>query len=681
MEIDSTHITDPDGGTPPKPGEAIQPPTNVSSTIADADSMLNRRLGNFEIIEVLGRGGFGAVYKARDLKLARFVAIKFLHNPLDARRRTLFEREARALAALSKEAAIVEVYEWGELGSQSYIVLEFVETSAENLLKQHPNGLPVLKALGIVADCAAALSAAHKAGILHRDIKPANILLEADKGSAKLADFGLAHLSEEEGEFTLAGGLSGSPPYMSPEQASAGSVDSRSDIFSLGVTMYELLCGDRPFVGTTSGQIIEKIRRNDRIPLGERCPGLPGIVVDIVDKATAHDPGDRYPSAEEFLAELRTAIGALEGNEQIDTRSRRRVVRKGGSRRLLLAGCALALALILLLLSGQLVQRWNVTPEGAAIADPKQAYAQAREEVEAGDLDSALALFKALQQAGVTENRLLVDAYIDFIEEHKGVAPSEDTLEQAHRLGEKIRARESDPVKYDGWTSRPLSFFLLPREPEKSNYLEQNGVAQVFDQALDAAFRASSSIEYLDRKNIRALIAEQTLSADLSTESGRLQLGNFVGARLMVAGSFLQLTPQSKERFRLEVTDVETTKIIPAASLDVDTFLSVDDLLLAAADSLVAALEHAYPAQGRIFRDKNTLVLNIGQDVGLQQGQRFDVRPDVEGPPLEGVVVVVNGSPGPSRTMVTIEGADLESVPANADDAWYVRRLQESEVQ
>lgn len=243
MGIKSTQIDDNDvDNTPERMTPApLAASKGIASTIFDADSFLHRQIGNFEIIAALGRGGFGAVYKARDVKLGRYVAIKFLHNPLDPRRRAHFEREARALASLSKEVGIVEIYEWGELDSQRYIVLEFVESSAEDLLKRCPNGLPVLQALSIAADCAGALQAAHGAGILHRDIKPANILLESATGAAKVADFGLAHLTEESGDFTLAGGLSGSPTYTPLEQTSSGELDARSDGVSARYTSVKLL--------------------------------------------------------------------------------------------------------------------------------------------------------------------------------------------------------------------------------------------------------------------------------------------------------------------------------------------------------------------------------------------------------------------------------------------------------
>ena len=680
MVNESTQIADNDGAdTPDRMTPApLASPKGVASTISDADSLLNRQVGNFEIVAALGRGGFGAVYKARDVKLGRFVAIKFLHNPLDPRRRALFEREARALASLSKEAGIVEIYEWGELGRQSYIVLEFVESSAEDLLKRCPNGLPVLQALRIAADCAGALQAAHGAGILHRDIKPANILLESATGAAKVADFGLAHLTEESGDFTLAGGLSGSPPYMSPEQASSGELDARSDIFSLGVTLYELLSGDRPFVGTSSVQIMEKIRRNDRVPLAERCPDIPAAAREIVDRATAHDPGDRYPAAGDFLFALRDAMASLEGTELVATQTRQSPTpgRHSTGRRMAIIIAAMAVAMAGILTWRYMVPSLSSAP-GVDISDQGVAFAQAKKGVESGDLDSALVVFKALQGQDMAGKRLVVDAYVDLIEENTNAPISDEVMARARSLGEKIRATRDEAAAHDVWTSRPLSFFLLPSDTAGSDYLARNDLSQVFDRALDAAFRAESRIDYLDRKNLQTLIAEQALSADLSTESGRLALGNFIGARLLVSGSFMKLTPSSKEKFRLEITDVETTTAVPAASLEVDAFAAPDDLLLAAAASLDGAIARTYPLQGRLFLEDGQLVLNLGTEVGLRAGERFDVRADPADPPLDGVVALVQGAPGPSKSVAQLEGMNPGEVPTTVESAWYVRQIVE----
>lgn len=675
MENESTHISDSDGAVTPEPLTSDPPlaPKGISSTISNTDSLLNRQVGNFEIITILGRGGFGAVYKARDVKLGRFVAIKFLHNPLDSTRRILFEREAKALAALGKAAGIVEVYEWGEVGAQNYIVLEFVDGSTEALLREHPCGLPIARALSIAADCAEALQSAHAAGILHRDIKPPNILVELSTGRAKVADFGLARLAEESGEFTLAGGLSGSPPYMSPEQASVGDLDGRSDIFSLGVTLYELLCGERPFVGASSGQVMEKIRRNDRIPLRDRRPDFPNTIHVIVDKAMAHSPTDRYQTAGEFAQDLRAALGALDETELVDTRSLRPVRPFSVRRRMAIMISALAVAV-----AGVLLWRFMIPtmapPNGAELSDPGIAFAQAKKEVEAGDFESALALFKELKSKGGEGNRLVIDAYIKLAEEKTEASETPEVLSQAQRLGEKIRANSPVSARHDGWTSRPFSFFLLPSETAESTYVTRNDLVPVFDQALDAAFKSKPTIDYVDRTNLKTLLAEQELSADLSTKSGQLALGNFIGARFVVAGKFLSLTPP--EKFRLDITDVETTKFVPAPTLVVDDFSTVDDLLLAAVDSLPEALRSSYPLQARLYLDNGVPAINLGTNTGVQTGMRFDIRPDPEGAPVDAMMIVVRGAPGTSKSTVTLEGLALENVPKSPEAAWYVRQIE-----
>jgi hypothetical protein len=293
------------------PGDVAKPTVITPTPPPAADPLINQQIGNFKIISLMGKGAFGSVYKAQDRSLGRDVAIKFLHDPLDPPRRLLFEREGRALAALGKEASIVEIYQWGEHGNQNYVVLEFVADSVEKRLEEHPDGLPVAMALRLVAECAEAIQAAHDHDILHRDIKPANILIEPKGDRAKVADFGLARI-QDNSEFTLMQTLSGSPPYMSPEQASLAEIDGRSDVFSLGVTLYEMLSGGRPFVGETSSQIMEQIRNDDRVPLIKRRGGLADRIYEIVNKATAHAVADRYQTARDFARDLRIALNDIE---------------------------------------------------------------------------------------------------------------------------------------------------------------------------------------------------------------------------------------------------------------------------------------------------------------------------------------------------------------------------------
>ena len=267
------------------------------------------QLGSYRIDQVLGQGGMGVVYRGVDTKLNRPVAIKFLSGALaDPAARRRFQREARMASSLN-HPHILTVHDAGELEGRQYLVTEFVDGgtlkdwagAAKRTWRQ------IVELLVGVAD---GLAAAHAAGILHRDIKPANILV-ASNGYAKLADFGLAKLAgvataEETtqtltGETTRPGVIVGSIAYMSPEQASGRAVDARSDIFSFGVVLYELLAGRRPFAGATTLELLQTIIHGTPQPLGEE---IPVALRAVVEKALEKDPADRYQSARILLQRL-----------------------------------------------------------------------------------------------------------------------------------------------------------------------------------------------------------------------------------------------------------------------------------------------------------------------------------------------------------------------------------------
>lgn len=270
----------------------------------DGDPLVGRTLGNYKVLAVLGRGGFGSVYKAKDLKLGRPVALKFLNQAGEGLHAELFEREAKALGALGKHTNIVQIHAWDEYQGKNFFVLEYMPLSVADVLREYPDGMPIEDAARIIAECADALRFAHDAGILHRDIKAQNILLEGKGGTAKIADFGLARICGSSNN-TIEGAAFGSPAYMAPEQARGQQLTHLCDIYSLGVTLYELLCGKPAVSGSSVLEMIEKVKNNDRIPLRLQNPDLPDALYAIVDKATAMDPGMRYQSASEIAADLR----------------------------------------------------------------------------------------------------------------------------------------------------------------------------------------------------------------------------------------------------------------------------------------------------------------------------------------------------------------------------------------
>ena len=285
-------------------------------------------VGPYRIETLLGEGGMGAVYRALDTKLNRPVAIKFLSDDFaDADARGRFQREALTASSLN-HPHILTVHDVGELDGRQYLVTEFVDGSTLKTWGQSEKRTwrQVVELLVGVAD---GLAAAHASGIVHRDVKPDNILVSKN-GYAKLADFGLAKLFEvidSEGATRAAmagptrrGVIVGTIAYMSPEQATGGSVDARSDIFSFGVVLYELLAGHQPFAGATELEVLQRVRHHPAEALSQDVP-LPLRLV--VEKALEKDPAERYQSMREMVVDLRRLARQPAESRTTVTRSRR----------------------------------------------------------------------------------------------------------------------------------------------------------------------------------------------------------------------------------------------------------------------------------------------------------------------------------------------------------------------
>jgi eukaryotic-like serine/threonine-protein kinase len=264
------------------------------------------RIGQYEVIAPLGEGGMGVVYRALDTKLQRPVAVKFLSEDIaDAAGRRRFQREAQTASSLN-HPHILTVHDVGEFEGRQYLVTELVDggTLKDWTLAERRTWRQVVEILTGVAD---GLASAHAAGILHRDIKPENVLV-AKNGYAKLADFGLATLFDEAATRaetmtrTRPGTLMGTVAYMSPEQASGKPVDARSDIFSFGVVLYELVAGRQPFSGATTLEVLERIQHQPPYPLGAESPLA---LRTVIEKALEKDPAERYQSMRDLVVDLR----------------------------------------------------------------------------------------------------------------------------------------------------------------------------------------------------------------------------------------------------------------------------------------------------------------------------------------------------------------------------------------
>src|SRR5262245_37514003 len=279
------------------------------------------RLGPYEIVVPLGAGGMGEVYRARDTRLGRDVAIKVLPQHLSSTPevRARFEREAQAISSLN-HPHICTLYDVGREGDTNYLVMELVEgeTVAERLTK---GVLPMDLVLKLAAEIADALAKAHRAGIVHRDLKPGNVMLT--KSGAKLMDFGLARtvgLTAAPGSevsmiamsqsttmrpLTAEGTIIGTFQYMAPEQLEGKDSDSRSDIWALGATLYEMATGRKAFEGRSQASLISSIMKEEPRPMADLAPLTPPGFDRIVRRCLAKDPDDRWQSAVDLANELR----------------------------------------------------------------------------------------------------------------------------------------------------------------------------------------------------------------------------------------------------------------------------------------------------------------------------------------------------------------------------------------
>ena len=272
--------------------------------------MIGQTISHYKITDKLGEGGMGVVYKAEDTKLERTVALKFLaaHLVEDEEGRGRFLREAKAAAALD-HPNICTVYEIDEAGGQTFLAMASIDGQS---LKEKIGGRPLKldEALDLALQTARGLQAAHKKGVVHRDIKPANLML-TEEGQVKIMDFGLAQLADRT-KLTKTGTSLGTPASLSPEQSLGQKVDRRSDIWSLGVVLYEMVTGQLPFKGDVEAALAYSIVNEDPEPLTGLRSGLPIELDRIAGKTLAKDPGDRYQHVDELLVDLRSLRREME---------------------------------------------------------------------------------------------------------------------------------------------------------------------------------------------------------------------------------------------------------------------------------------------------------------------------------------------------------------------------------
>src|SRR6266536_584614 len=320
MEVESLLAAEDDAGSFMKAGAM----KDAAMLLGEKPRVLvGKNLGHYQVLSLLGSGGMGEVYLAEDTRLRRKVALKLLPAELTTNRDRLrrFEQEAQAASALN-HPNIVTIHEIGQVDGLNFIVTEFIagETLRQRMVTERMN-LPVV--LDVAIQAAGALTAAHAAGIVHRDLKPENIMIRPD-GLIKVLDFGLAKLTEPptanvDSEAptvarvnTKMGMVMGTAQYMSPEQARGLKVDARTDIFSLGVVLYEMLAGRAPFAGETTADIISVLLQKEPQPISTLALDTPAKLQSIISEALRKDKDERYQTVKDLLIDLTTLKQELE---------------------------------------------------------------------------------------------------------------------------------------------------------------------------------------------------------------------------------------------------------------------------------------------------------------------------------------------------------------------------------
>ncbi len=319
-DADATRVTDP-GATRTTGG---QPPHTTFPSAQGANANAPRQVGRYQVMERIGRGGMASVFRAHDPGIDRVIAIKFLHTAYcqDDEYRGRFLREARAAGNLS-HPNIVTVHDVGEIDGRPYMAMELIQGEPLDEMLKRTGALPIRDTLAIGQQLANALAYAHSKGVVHRDIKPSNILGVKGTMTVKVTDFGIAHVSSPgSAQQTQVGAVLGTPQYMSPEQTKGAKVDGRSDLFSVGIILYQMLSGTAPFQGDSVVALAMKIANEEPRPLDTLRPEIPQAVRRIVERCLAKAPERRFQSGKELADALSRALFNLDEEARQQGRSR-----------------------------------------------------------------------------------------------------------------------------------------------------------------------------------------------------------------------------------------------------------------------------------------------------------------------------------------------------------------------
>jgi serine/threonine-protein kinase len=494
------------------------PGRSVGVQPVDGEAIPVREVGRYQIIEKLGEGAMASVYKAYDPSINRPLVIKFLHRELcrDTEYRTRFVREARAAGVLS-HPGIVTVFDVGEIEGRPYIAMELLDGGPLADVAPQEQVLPVRDVVDMGIQIASALDYAHARGIFHRDIKPSNIIRIGDGKTVKLADFGIAAMTVGENTAqTRVGTVIGTPHYMAPEQAMGEKTDARSDLWAVGVVLYQLLSGRRPFEADSMVTLVYKIAKEDPQPLGELRKDVPPALRRIIARCLEKRPEKRYQSGRELADALSQVKSDLDAEQNVD--------RQGRPRRLPLK-VKLAIAMAAVVAATMALASQFVTH--------RQYQTMLAQTVDHG---SSIARLIAAESAvpTLTEDWVGVDVFVQEVARALGV----EELSVADRLG---MVRVSTREKAVGSSAESIEGDAVPSRDTSVSVRHAKGGDR-------SSFVFEAPIRFQDKQlgTVRLALSEEPLAAAVNQSLWLLFLLMLVTAAAVTLATYLVVERYSK---------------------------------------------------------------------------------------------------------------------------------------